>query len=421
VELDEMDDGTLSEWLAGPDGVKLIAAGEQFAASGMSPANAQARIVELVAAGFGKREAAWIGHAAWGMAAGRAKAIAKIGEVGEIIVFDTDGLQMASSAATAAYHARLLMNHGVDTVVDMTAGIGIDAIFFARRGIRVIAYETDPVRQAYLAANCAAADVLNRVDIRREDSLAASLPSDSFVYLDPPRRTETSRWGNRDCAESMIDSAIAARPIGLLCKLAPSAEHALAERFGCALEYVSAGRECREALLRGGALAEGCSSPSAVVLPSDERLFGSSARAPIAEPVGFAYLYEPDPAVIRAGLIDLLATKCAMARIDRDIAYLLSNEPIETPFATGYRILAAMPYHRKAVQAWIDDREIGSLIVKKRGVPDNPEQVRALFKLRGDSEAVLALTRQGKRVWALMLAPAASPACDTFLGKTRNG
>ena len=52
-------------------------------------------------------------------------------------------------------------------------------------------------------------------------------------------------------------------------------------------------------------------------------------------PVG-RYLYEPDGAVIRAGLVTAVAAGVDGGLVDEHIAYVTADEAFRTPFARGY-------------------------------------------------------------------------------------
>ena len=60
------------------------------------------------------------------------------------------------------------------------------------------------------------------------------------------------------------------------------------------------------------------------------------------------FLYEPDGAVIRAGLVTAVAAGVDGGLVDDHIAYVTSDSSFRTPFARGYRILdAASPTARR--------------------------------------------------------------------------
>ena len=121
-------------------------------------------------------------------------------------------------------------------------------------------------------------------------------------------------------------------------------------------------------------------------------------------PVG-AYLYEPDGAVIRAGLVTAVAAGIGGGLVDEHIAYVTGDDSFRTPFARGYRVLEELPYREKPLRAALRERGIGRLTIKKRGVQVVPEELRKRLALKGDEEGTLVLTRVAGQGTALLVAP----------------
>jgi hypothetical protein len=121
-------------------------------------------------------------------------------------------------------------------------------------------------------------------------------------------------------------------------------------------------------------------------------------------PVG-AYLYEPDGAVIRAGLVTAVAAGVEGGLVDEHIAYVTSDGSFRTPFARGYRVVEELPYREKPLKAALHERGIGRLTIKKRGVQVVPEELRKRLSLKGDNEATLVMTRVAGHGTALLVEP----------------
>jgi hypothetical protein len=105
------------------------------------------------------------------------------------------------------------------------------------------------------------------------------------------------------------------------------------------------------------------------------------------------FLYEPDGAVIRAGLVTAVAAGVGGALLDEHVAYVTSEESFRTPFARGYRVLEELPYREKQLRAALRERGVGRLTIKKRGVDVVPDELRRRLDLSGEAEATIVLTR----------------------------
>jgi hypothetical protein len=180
---------------------------------------------------------------------------------------------------------------------------------------------------------------------------------------------------------------------------------------GAEAQWISVAGDVVEAGLWFGLLARDGVRRAALVLPAD----GDETAAPVevtdagmpdAEPgpVG-SVLYEPDGAVIRAGLVGQVAASVAGRLLDRTIAYVTADRLVRTPLATPYTVEDVFPFQLKALRTWLRDRGVGRLTIKKRGTAVEPDQLRRQLRLEGTNEATIVLTRVGGRQSVLAVRP----------------
>ena len=337
--------------------------------------------------------------AAWEMADLRRRGVSKFGLEAARMFFVREALEQASGLGTAAYHAQRLKKAGISTVADLGGGIGGDALAFARARLAVTLYERDPVRALFAGENARTLELAERVQVVQADVTATDLAADA-AWLDPARRQDKRRvWDPEDFSPplSWLDD-LRARGVGSLgVKLSPALDHALAARYEAELEFLSEGGECREALLWLGAAQSGDRLRATVLTAGGATTLSGEPDDPSRLVVAAEgrYLYEPDPAVIRAHLVGTLAEQLDATPIDPQIAYLLSDKLVPTPFATAYEVLERFPYGRKRLQDALVARDVGRVIIKKRGFPQEPDEVRKQLKLRGMAEMIVVLARIG--------------------------
>jgi hypothetical protein len=186
-------------------------------------------------------------------------------------------------------------------------------------------------------------------------------------------------------------------------KVAPGIPHDLVPH-DVEAEWVSDHGEVKEAALWSGRLATTRRRATVIgdgglaTLTEDD-----DPGAPV-RPVG-EFLYEPDGAVIRAGLVTAVAAGVGGGLVDEHIAYVTADGSFRTPFARGYRVLEELPYREKQLRAALRERGIGRLTIKKRGVDIVPEQLRKRLDLHGEQDATLVLTRVAGAGVALLVAP----------------
>lgn len=326
-----------------------------------------------------------------------------------------DGLEQATRPAVARRHAARYARAGIDHVLDLCCGVGSDALAFAAAGLRVTAVDLDP--EALWALRATADDWGLAVTVRLgdvRDALAgpgaagAGAPG-AGCFVDPARR----RGGVRALAPdawsppwSWVRSLAGAFP-ATGAKVAPGIPHG-AIPAGAQAEWVSVDGDLVEAGVWWGPLRAGSAGRVATLLRSDgsETTLDDTTGVPAPEvgPIG-RWLVEPDAAVIRAGLVSVVAAAIGGRLVDPRIAYVTSDaQPPATPLHATFEVLDEVPFARRAMRGWLRERGYGNVVVKKRGVDVIPEQLRTQMRLTGDGPtATLVLTRTaaGPVAWAV--------------------
>jgi SAM-dependent methyltransferase len=331
----------------------------------------------------------------------RRKGAAKFGDLAARMYFTPDGLEQATRLPVATHRAARLTAAASASVVDLGCGVGGDLVAFARAGITCAGVDLDPVRVAVAEANLAALDLPGAVMVA--DATKVDTSPFAVAFADPARRSARGRTFDVDdwtppwsFVEDLLrrDSCV---------KAAPGVPHDLIPH-DVEAEWVSDHGEVKEAALWSGRLATTRRRATVIgdgglATLTDEDDPGAAVRD-----VG-DYLYEPDGAVIRAGLVTAVAAGVDGGLVDDHIAYVTSDASFRTPFARGYRILEHLPFREKALRAALRERGIGRLTIKKRGVDVVPDQLRKRLDLTGDDEATVVLTRARGHGVALLVKP----------------
>ncbi|MBT0994379.1 SAM-dependent methyltransferase [Cellulomonas sp. DKR-3] len=336
----------------------------------------------------------------------RAKAHAKLGDFADGMLFTPDGLEQATRLEVAAHHARRYRDAGLTHVADLTCGIGADALALAGVGLRVTAAELDEMTAAIATVNLRH---FPEAVVRHTDGLTLDLSDVDGVFADPARRAGGSRVFDPRAYAPPLDAVLAVRDrvpaLGL--KLGPGIAHKDLPADARA-QWVSVGGDVVELGLWFGPLAPEGPGRSALVLAAGQaHVLAPDELAHAQVGAVGAYLYEPDGAVIRAGLVGDVALEVRGRLVDPTIAYVTSDERHATPFATGYRVLDQMPFGLKRLRTYLREHRVGRLTIKKRGTAVVPEQLRRQLDLRGDQEATIVLTRLAGHQSVLVVDPLA--------------
>jgi hypothetical protein len=129
-----------------------------------------------------------------------------------------------------------------------------------------------------------------------------------------------------------------------------------------------------------------------VLLPGGAELTGSGVEAAPVGPVG-AFLYDPDPAVVRSHLVAEFAAAIGGRIADPEIAYVYTDAAVDTPFGRRLEVTDVLPFSLKRLRSLLRERNIGRLEIRKRGSALEPEQLRKDLRLSGGEGASLVLTR----------------------------
>lgn len=341
----------------------------------------------------------------------RAKAHPKLDSFADAMLFTPAGLEQATRLVVAAHHARRYVAAGVTAVADLTCGIGADSLAFAGVGLRVIATDTDELTAALATVNLRA---FPEAEVRHADGLTLDLRAEGVdgLYADPARRASSGRRVFDPAAyEPPLDAvrALAAQVPALGIKVGPGIPHS-ALPADAETQWVSVDGDVVEAGMWFGPLRTdghaGRPGRSALVLRGRGAHVVHDAGLGHAEagPVG-AYLYEPDGAVIRAGLVGQVAADVHGRLVDPTIAYVTSDALHPTPLATAYRVVDVLPFGLKRLRTYLRERGVGRLTIKKRGTAVVPEQLRKQLDLRGAVGATIVLTRVAGAQQVLVVDP----------------
>jgi hypothetical protein len=243
------------------------------------------------------------------------------------------------------------------------------------------------------------------------DSLATVRDVDvDGAFADPARRSGGSRTYRPEDYTPPLGAVLALRDAlpALGVKVGPGIPHR-ALPADAEAEWVSVDGAVVEAGIWCGPLAQTVGRGALVIARgAGHSLSDSGAVAAVTPPS--AYIYEPDGAVIRAGLVAEVASRVGGGLLDTTIAYVTAERLVATPFATAYRVLDDLPFGVKSLRSYLRARGVGRATIKKRGTAVSPEDLRRQLALAGDAEATIILTRVAGAHRVLIVEPAGATA-----------
>ncbi|ONH23649.1 class I SAM-dependent methyltransferase [Pseudofrankia asymbiotica] len=388
------------------------------------------------------------------------------------MLFTRAGLEQSTAEAAARHRAARFA--GLGRVADLCTGIGGDLLALAGAGHPLLAVDRDPSHLRIAVHNARVYAPEADIDARGADVRDVDLAGIEAVFVDPARRAAGRRFA-AGTSEPPLPwcFALTERVAAVAVKAAPGLPTALVPP-GWEIEFVADGRDLKEAVLFSPALAGATPRRATVLLDEAQaaaariaatRLDGAGrprrdgptaagapaetspeatpetspqgtpetagrlgtmavtlAGAPDDDGVGTrqigepgAYLYDPSPAVTRAGLVGELARRLGAWQVDPMIAFLTSDQAVPTPFARLLRVEASLPFDVRRLAALLRGMGIGALDLRRRGLAGDVDTLRRRLLpgrrdlVAGGPAVTVVMTRHHDRPWALVCtAPAAS-------------
>lgn len=341
----------------------------------------------------------------------RRKARAKFSRA-DSMYFTRESLEMASNQIISLYRAERFAPFA--RVADLCCGIGGDTIGLAsllslvgdlagRGGERLLALDRDSLHLALAETNLAAYDL--RAVFAQSDLTVSPPPEAGAFFFDPGRRAGGRRkFSVRDYDPplSLIASWLP-RPLGI--KISPGVQLNELADYDCEIEFISLNGELKEAVLWFGPLKTSTRRATLLSRHRPPVSFQPASSPPLPVPPlspPRAFLYEPDPAILRAGLVKELAAQLDAGQLDPDIAYLTSDRLTPSPFARAFTIEAHMPFSQKRLRDKLRALNVGQVAIKKRGSPVEVEAFARSLKLKGDEARIVFLTHVRSQPWVLI-------------------
>lgn len=351
----------------------------------------------------------------------------KFGEFAEGMLFTPDGLEQASRLEVAATHAGRFAAASLATVHDLGCGIGSDAMAMSALGVTVQGVDADPLTAAIADVNLRPwPDSRARTGVAEDFTPPLDpLHSRTGVWLDPARRTPgvTDRSGRTrrvfrldEIAPSWDFVLSVARDVPATgAKLSPSLPHDIPP-LGTEAQWTSWQGTVLECTVWWGPLVKDAGRSARVLrkgappVEVDQRSCEDDpATAGSLADIG-RWLYEADRAVNRAGLIGTVTGAVSGTELEAGLGYVTSEHVVDLGHARRYEVLEAMPFSVKGLRAWLRERNITGLTVKKRGIRLDEDQLRRQLKIgrgAGSGEsATIVLTRVAGAQAVLVVTPA---------------
>ena len=308
--------------------------------------------------------------------------------------------EQASSEETARYKASIISNFKfqVSTIADLTGGMGIDTLAFAKVAQHVDYVEQDSELCAIMEHNLGALGIGN-VRVHCGDSLEWLQQQNwrfDLIFIDPARRDTHGRKVSafEDCTPDILTYMPLLRKhcLWLMVKASPMIDIDLAcHQLGDVAEVhvVAGGGECKEILFLCG---DGDGEPVIHCgLHSFTRAVEATAEVRYCGQVG-RYLYEPDAAMMKAGPYRSICQWYGVEMLGRNTHLYTSEQLVDRFPGRRFKVLHEMKLNKKSAAEAIPD---GKAHVVTRNYPMAAADLQRQLGLKEGGELFVVATTVG--------------------------
>ncbi|MGI8978025.1 MAG: THUMP-like domain-containing protein, partial [Pirellulaceae bacterium] len=171
------------------------------------------------------------------------------------------------------------------------------------------------------------------------------------------------------------------------------------------LEWLQSRGECRQQVAWFGSLARRSGEKSATIVDAvgGPRTVQGRGEGPVAVANHVSrYIYEPAAAVLAAKLTQVLCDEHQLRAVSHQAMYLTGDALVQDSALARFDVLEVLPLDERQLKAWLRQRGIGWLEVKKRGCDVEPERLRKKLGGQGDEAATLLICPLGGKVQAIV-------------------
>lgn len=332
---------------------------------------------------------------------GRQKAKKKLPEFFKTndIVYPTPlSMEQCSSEATATYKSSLVSG---ESLVDLTAGFGIDSYYFSKHINQVISIEPNANLVTLVKQNL---HTLNTSNITvetttAEDYLKYNSNSFNWIYIDPSRRVDAKKvHGFKDCEPDVVsllpqlletsqNIMIKASPLVDIKMGLEDLEHVKS------VQVVSLNNNCKELLFILEKNFTGTPSIHAVNLEADNKpyvftfLEEKEVETHFSDPL--EYLYEPNASILKAGAFKSIAHTFDLHKLAQNTHLYTSNELVIGFPGRCFKIDSVLAYNKKE----FSKTGIKKANISTRNFDDKPDIIKKKLKLKDGGDLYLFACR----------------------------
>jgi hypothetical protein len=326
-------------------------------------------------------------------------------------IFTNRSYEQSSSQATALYKSTIFK---VGRLLDLCGGLGVDDWAFATAGCEVYSLDPDEELNEFAAFNFTQLDVseqITRITISAEDFLKDNISLFDGIYCDADRRSSGKKA--YDLTHTLPDIVALLPALFRISEMILIKASPMADISACCQQLQNVEQvivvewegEVRELLFRLRLGYTGKYTIEAVDVDANgyvlHRVVSEHEKQlAVASHAIATHFYEPAPAIIKAGLVQQVATGNRLFKVSQNSAYLLGSDLQRDFWGRVFYIKKQMRFQTGDFTTYLKENNIVKANVSKRDFPLNVEQIRKKFKLKdgGSDYFFFTTNNSGDRV-----------------------
>ena len=306
-------------------------------------------------------------------------------------------IEQCSSELTATYKANLIIGN---TLIDLTAGFGVDSFFFAKKVQKVTSCEIDANLSAISANN---SKILGATNIKclAADGIEILMEKGSnfdTIYIDPARRSGSTKvFKLKECTPNVTKhlNLFLEKAARVIIKTAPLLDISagIAELQNVSeIHIVSVKNECKELIWIIDRNHTSETKIICVTLNETKKTFSFELSAlktkiDIATVAPVGYLYEPDVALLKSGAFNLIADQFELQKLHQH-SQLYFSDVIKSDFLGRiFEIKSLLTLNELKKEKNL----IGNVIV--RNFPEKAEHLVKKYKITPSNDDFIIFTQ----------------------------
>ncbi len=288
-------------------------------------------------------------------------------------------------------------------VVDLTCGLGGNLIPLARRCREAVAVDKLDLNIICAQENARAYGVADKIEFVTGDAYDNLKTDADAFFLDPARdregKTKTRSILNSEPELMKILPEIFKITHNVGVKLSPAFDYKELESLPemPEVEIVAEDNNCKVAMLWFGALKTESLRRATILTKGQKYEFVSSRdRASVSiAPQPATYLYEPNKAIIKAHLVEEIASQYGLAKINRHLSFLTGDALVGTEkpgVLRAFKVKVCKPFNLKELKTYLKAEKIKRINILTKRFPLAPEELYQKLKIKEGGESFLIVT-----------------------------